>query len=207
MVLIVLAVILGVVIGTTFANRSGGPRPTLSVPLREERLARIRQLLGEGKKIEAVKELRAAQPRLRLKEAMALVDAIEAGYEPPVSNPERQPAGGSQELGLSPELLYRIQQLLEERKKIQAIKELRDARPGLGLKEAKELVEAIEGGYQPPVLDDPAPEPAPVAPPSALAERVRQLRDSGQETLAIRLVCDETGMGILDAQKFVQSLS
>jgi hypothetical protein len=28
----------------------------------------------------------------------------------------------------------------------------------------------------------------------------------GQEVQAIRLVCDETGMGIADAQKFVKAL-
>lgn len=110
-------------------------------------------------------------------------------------------------LPMSAPTLFRIRQLLGERRKIQAIKELRDSQPGLGLKEAKELVEAIEAGHEPPVLG-PGPNPQPAAGPSSdLAERVRQLRDSGQETLAIRLVCDETGMGIIDAQKFVQSLS
>ncbi len=45
-------------------------------------------------------------------------------------------------LPMSEPTLFRIRQLLGERRKIQAIKELRDSQPGLGLKEAKELVEA-----------------------------------------------------------------
>jgi ribosomal protein L7/L12 len=201
-------VVLGVVLGAV-ARKPAGRRPVVPIhdlPLSEETLFRVRQLLGEGKKIQAIKEARESLPGLGLKEAKELVEAIEAGHEPPAGD-VRLRAGGSHELALRPELLFRIRQLLGERKKIQAIKELRDEQHGLSLKEAKELVEAIEAGHEPPVLDAaPAADPA-AAPSSDLAQRARQLRDSGQETLAIRLVCDETGMGILDAQKFVQSLS
>lgn len=101
-----------------------------------------------------------------------------------------------------PAFLARIHELLAQRKNIQAIKELRHA-SGLGLKEAKELVDAIERGHVPPA-------PAGLQPAQGqvdLADRVRQLRDSGRELDAVQLVCDETGMRIVDAQTFVRSLS
>jgi ribosomal protein L7/L12 len=219
-VLVVVIVLAVVVIGVAVARAAGGPSSPAQLPdsLRNQPidgdvLARIRQLLGEGKKIQAIKELRESRPGMGLKDAKDLVEAIEAGFEPGVGY--AAPVGPAVGPGQAPggEVLARVRQLLGEGKKIQAIKEYRASRPGVGLKEAKETVEAIEAGYEPAAASvaaapAAAPEPSQVAAAGAsdLAKRVRELRESGQETLAIRLVCDETGMGILDAQKFVRSL-
>jgi hypothetical protein len=107
-----------------------------------------------------------------------------------------------QNFPVPPPFLARIHQLLAQRKTILAIKELRQA-SGLGLKDAKDLVEAIERGHIPPAPAGFAPERM----KSDLADRVRRLRDSGREMDAVQLVCDETGMRIVDAQTFVRSLS
>jgi hypothetical protein len=107
-----------------------------------------------------------------------------------------------QNLPVPPQFLARIHELLAQRKNIQAIKELRKA-SGLGLKDAKDLVDAIERGHIPPV--PPGFEPERMQ--TDLADRVRRLRDSGREMDAVQLVCDETGMRIVDAQTFVRSLS
>jgi ribosomal protein L7/L12 len=207
-VLVVVIVVVVLVVGVAVARAAGGsgsPPPSVGeVP--EDTMFQVRQLLGEGKKLQAIKVFRESQPGMGLKDAKEYVEALQAGHEPAVAV-GRSRAGGSHQVELGPDLLFRIRQLLGENKKIQAIKELRDGQPGMGLKEAKDLVEAIEGGYEPPVTAaEPPPEPQVPAAPSDLAARVRELRGSGQETLAIRLVCDETGMGILDAQKFVRSL-
>ncbi|GAB3411804.1 ribosomal protein L7/L12 [Flindersiella endophytica] len=207
-VLVIVIVVVFVGIGVAVARASGrssSPPPAVGeVP--EDTMFQIRQLLGEGKKIQAIKVLRDSRPGMGLKDAKDYVEALQAGHEPPPTGGLR--TGGSHDVELTPDLLFRVRQLLGENKKIQAIKELRAGRPGMGLKEAKDLVEAIEGGYEPPVTaaEPPAAQPQVPAGSSDLAARARELRDSGQETLAIRLVCDETGMGILDAQKFVRSL-
>ena len=118
------------------------------------------------------------------------------------SNPIRREALLRQQL--DPGLVARIVDLCTSGRKIQAIKELRDA-TGLGLKDAKDLVEAIEAGHRPMPLVRGELVDARVHRPD-LAERARKLMADGQEVQAIRLVCDETGMGIADAQRFVKAL-
>lgn len=108
---------------------------------------------------------------------------------------------------LDPVLVKRVIDLCTSGKKIQAIKELREA-TGLGLREAKDLVDAIDAGHRPANLvqgEVIAERITPARQPD-LADRARKLREAGQEVNAIRLVCDETGMGLLDAQKFVRAL-
>jgi ribosomal protein L7/L12 len=95
----------------------------------EDLWAEIGRLLAEGRKIEAVKRYREATGA-GLAAAKEMVEAIERG-EPP---PEDKPA--------APALQSEIVALLEGRKKIEAIKLYRQ-RKGVGLKEAKDAVEAI----------------------------------------------------------------
>lgn len=105
---------------------------------------------------------------------------------------------------LSPGLVARITELCTAGRKIQAIKELREV-TGLGLKDAKDLVEAIEAGHRPAPLVQGEIVAERLHRPD-LADRACKLMADGQEVQAIRLVCDETGMGIADAQKFIKAL-
>jgi Ribosomal protein L7/L12 C-terminal domain len=96
-------------------------------------------------------------------------------------------------------LQTRVRVLLGENKPILAVKEVRQA-TGLGLKEAKQIVDALRSG--------PLPEPGPYPPggPGSVAERARQVRDTGDFAGAVALVQAETGMGAEDAKRFVAAL-
>ncbi len=89
--------------------------------------ADVLQLMRDGKKIEAVKRYRELHG-VGLKEAKDAVEALEAG---------RQPAAPA-----SPEEDADVLALMQDGKKIGAIKVYRE-RYGVGLKEAKDAVEAL----------------------------------------------------------------
>lgn len=97
----------------------------------------VQQLVREGKKIEAVKLVRE-QTDLGLKEAKDAVDSIERG-----ETPELRPRATATQHGVSGVDLDEINELLLQNKKIEAIKLYRE-QTGVGLKEAKDAIEAIE---------------------------------------------------------------
>ncbi|RYF76570.1 MAG: hypothetical protein EOO29_22600 [Comamonadaceae bacterium] len=95
--------------------------------------------LDEGQTIEAIKRLRAATG-LGLKEAKDLIDAHQRGEELATTARAASPA----------HVPDAVRQALADGHKIEAIRLLRD-QEGLGLKEAKERVDAIEQS-----MDEPA---------------------------------------------------
>ncbi|MEV4457899.1 ribosomal protein L7/L12 [Microbispora sp. NPDC049633] len=98
---------------------------------------------------------------------------------------------------VSADLQHRVRELYAEGKKIEAIKLIRE-QTGLGLKEAKDLAEALASGR-----------PLPVAPGHArpdLASRVRELKAAGHGEQAVFLVRGETGMGQAEAERFVEAV-
>ncbi|WP_116951526.1 ribosomal protein L7/L12 [Jiangella endophytica] len=102
-----------------------------------EAMAQIQQLIAQGKTIQAVKELRA-HTGFGLKQAKDTVDRMaESGVVAALDGPA--PAAPPS----SDEVMGRVRALAARGKKIQAIKELRDHSPGLGLKEAKDIVERL----------------------------------------------------------------
>ncbi|GAA2721404.1 ribosomal protein L7/L12 [Actinocorallia aurantiaca] len=107
---------------------------------------------------------------------------------------KKRPEPFAPPLILTPELLAEIRRLLAREKKIPAIKLLRE-RTGLGLKDAKDLAEAIERGYEPPLQGR-----------MPLSERVRALRDAGDHASAVAMVQAETGMQRHEAERFVSVL-
>ncbi len=107
---------------------------------------RIRQLVYEGKKIEAIKLVRE-QTDLGLKEARDAVDAFIRG-ETPLLSPRRSVETGPYGLDLAP-----IQDQLLQGNKLNAIKLYRE-QTGVGLREAKDAVEAIERGELPTITTD-----------------------------------------------------
>lgn len=107
----------------------------------------IRQLAEQGKKIEAIKLVRQ-QTDLGLQEAKTAVEALERG-ESPTFTP-RQPLEGGSAYGLD---LAPIQDALVQGNKNQAIKLYRE-QTGVGLREARDAVEAIESGGLPAVTID-----------------------------------------------------
>jgi ribosomal protein L7/L12 len=157
-------------------------------------LARIRQLLHEQRKIEAVKVYREAMGG-SLAEAKNAVDAIQAGLRdaPPAADVASAAASGPDS-----ELLARVRNLLAAGNKIEAIKFYRAA-TGVGLAEAKAAVEAIEVG-QVPALGGP---PATPAGPDVL-DRVRNLLAAGNKIEAIKFYRAATGVGLAEAKNTVE---
>lgn len=94
----------------------------------------IADLIRAGRKIEAIKLIRE-ETGVGLKEAKEAVDRLAAGMEPLLAP---SPAVASNALPAEVEALARAG------KRIEAIKRLRD-QTGMGLKEAKEQVEAVAG--------------------------------------------------------------
>ena len=104
----------------------------------------IRQLVQDGKKIEAIKLVRE-QTDLGLREAKDAVEAIERG-----ETPDLRPATVTATHGMTSEDLNTIKELLWQNKKIEAIKLYRE-KTGVGLREAKDAIEAIEATGSPPL--------------------------------------------------------
>ena len=118
--------------------------------MRPEVMERIRQLIGQRRKIEAIKLYRE-KTRVGLMEAKDAVEAMErgeavAGLVVDDGGEAESPPGR-----LTPATLQKIKQLAVAGELIQAIKELRAA-TDLSLKEAKEAVEALQAGRTPPQL-------------------------------------------------------
>ena len=126
---------------------------------------RVRQLVLDGKKIDAIKLVRE-QTGLGLKEAKDVVEAIERGETPNV-----QPVAAAVTHGVSGVDLDEINELLLQDKKIDAIKLYRE-RTGVGLKEAKDAIDAIEATGTPPL-------PSPLGQPgTSAAQRSPQQKTS-----------------------------
>ncbi|WP_433356828.1 ribosomal protein L7/L12 [Microtetraspora malaysiensis] len=96
------------------------------------------------------------------------------------------------------DLQERVRELCSQGKKIHAIKAVREG-TGLGLKEAKDVVDALDAGR-------PIPTAQPVGHPGDLASRVRELKAAGRAEQAVFLVRGETGMTQAEAETFVNAL-
>jgi ribosomal protein L7/L12 len=96
--------------------------------------------------------------------------------------------------------------LLAAGKKIEAIKLARQ-QTGLGLKEAKDYVEALERGEPVTPLPPRQSSGAPGGPSSALMEQAaRALVAQGKKIEAIKLVRQQTGWGLKEAKDYVDGL-
>lgn len=109
------------------------PRPVRAIDPQTQ--ARLAELAGQGKKIQAIRDLRVATG-LGLKEAKDAVDAIAAGHDVSgVLLPRRDVPGTTEE---------QARELIAQGRKIQAIKLIREE-TGLGLKEAKNVADGLSG--------------------------------------------------------------
>jgi ribosomal protein L7/L12 len=100
------------------------------------------------------------------------------------------------------ELHRQVADLLRQRRKIQAVKLVRE-QTGLGLAEAKAVVDRVEAGQPlPPVA--PAGQPAVVRP--EVVEQVAELKRRNQPIQAIRLLRQHTRMGLAEAKRYVDRL-
>ena len=113
----------------------------------ENKRRELLELIGQGRKIDAVKVYREVTG-LGLKEAKDAVEAMGFAPQDPLSGGLRNPpppAGASPSTlsNLSSAQQGSIRELIRQNRKIEAIKLYREA-TGLGLKESKDAVEAME---------------------------------------------------------------
>ncbi|SDU74481.1 ribosomal protein L7/L12 [Jiangella alkaliphila] len=102
-----------------------------------EAMARIQQLIAQGKKIHAIKELRE-HTGLGLKQAKDTVDRMEeSGVVAALDVPSPAAADPTDEV------MARVQALVADGKKIQAIKLLIENAPDLDLRRAKAIVDRL----------------------------------------------------------------
>lgn len=153
-------------------------------------LGPVVELLRSGQKIEAIKRYRELT-QVGLKEAKDAVEAMERGEPVPVSGGPAPAAVGSS-----------VQDLLRDGRKLEAIKLYR-AQTGLGLKEAKDAVEAMELGN-----------PLPLSSPkrtitSEMAVDDAELRGhvtGGRLIEAIKRYRELTGLGLKESKDAIESL-
>lgn len=110
---------------------------------------------------------------------------------------ERCPACGALLDGLEGELLA----LLGQQKMIEAVKLCRE-RTGLGLKEAKDLVDGLAAGRR-GILPAPAPKP----PAGPLDAELLALLKAGKTIEAVKLHRERTGLGLKESKDAVDALA
>jgi ribosomal protein L7/L12 len=106
-------------------------------------------------------------------------------------------------LAPSGDLAIEVRQWLAQSSKIEVIKRVRQ-RTNLGLKEAKDYVEAVEVG-QSPIIPTSANPPAPSA-AGDLNGQIHALLAKNQKIQAIKLVREQTGWGLKEAKDYVDAL-
>jgi ribosomal protein L7/L12 len=149
--------VIGFVIAIALVSRASAARGATAAPTAPDLSgldddAFRERVVGEidaGRKIEAIKLVRE-RTQLGLADAKALVDALAAGDDGVDLDLSRRSVEQEQEdlaavLVDDPELAAQLVVEIAAGRKIEAIKLLRE-RTGLGLKEAKDAIEALERG-------------------------------------------------------------
>jgi ribosomal protein L7/L12 len=159
-------------------------------------VTQIKDLLRQKRKIEAVKIYREATG-LGLKESKDFVDAVERGESPMphATTLSKSSSGGS--------LVDQVREALRRGNKIEAVKIYKDA-TGLGLKESKDFVDALERGEMPTMAAMPIPT-FNGAPSDWMAQVKAQLR-KGNKIEAIKIYREATGLGLKEAKEAVEAL-
>jgi ribosomal protein L7/L12 len=144
----------------------------------------IRGLLGEGQKIEAIKLYRE-RTGAGLKQAKEAVEAIERGEPLPI--PEIVDESFKRELIA----------LLDHGQKIEAIKLYRE-NTGVGLKQAKDAVEAIQRGERLPDPDESE---------NAIHQTLVSLLKQGRKIDAIKVYREVTESGLKESKDAIESIA
>ncbi|RPI24346.1 MAG: hypothetical protein EHM70_21405, partial [Chloroflexota bacterium] len=155
--------------------------------------AQVMAYMRQGKKLDAIRVYRQAT-LAGLKEAKDAVERIEAGAPP--HQQESQHVNYPLREDWRPE----VESLLRQGKKIDAIRVFRMA-TGAGLKEAKDVVDALEAGLPYSAPQAPAP-----ADPVELRRQVEDLLRRRNKLEAIRAYRQATGKGLKEAKDEVEEI-
>jgi ribosomal protein L7/L12 len=150
--LVLAALVVATIVAATVAmrrppqNPASPPPPDLTAFDDAAFRARVVDEIEAGRKIDAIKIVRE-RTRLGLADAKALVEALESGADGVDLSLARQDV--AQDVASAaiadPDLAAQLVLELAAGRKVEAIKLLRE-RTGLGLKEAKDAIEALDGG-------------------------------------------------------------
>ncbi len=203
---VVIGILVLVIVVVVYHQSSGGWRPpTINAPIVSQLSLpgdvrqRIDVLLDQGKKIEAIREVRAATG-VGLKEAKDYVEDVRAvstaaDYAQPI-------------ITLSQYVEHTVRREIAAGNKIMAIKLVREATDA-GLKQAKDFVEAMAVSIIPAdvAVDDAHPIASGVIALSPDIEReVRCVLAAGNKITAIRIVREASGAGLKEAKDFVDRM-
>jgi ribosomal protein L7/L12 len=150
----------------------------------EDWTQQFRALLGEGQKIQAIKLYRE-RTGVGLRQAKEAVEAIERGEPLPI--PETIDESFERELV----------GLLHQGQKIEAIKLYRE-RTGVGLKEAKDAVEAIQRGERLQVPEESD---------NSFHQTLVSLLKQGRKVEAIKVFRGVTGSGLKESKDVIESIA
>ena len=169
--------------GAGCCERCGAPlsRPEGSITATPELEQQIRSLLEKGYKIDAIKRYRE-QTGAGIREAKDAVEAIEQG------RPFDLPGQPNQDFESE------LTELLQAGRKIEAIQLFRE-RTGVGLKQAKDTVEAIQEGRPFALPEKPGPQ---------FENELTGLLQAGGKIEAIKLFRERTGAGLKEAKDAVE---
>lgn len=171
--------------------------PPTVVPTGEVDLERIKWLLGNRRRMYAI-QLYREQAGVTMSDAAKAVDAIAAGREPPPI--VRAGEGGR----LSGEALAEVLNLIKGGQKIEAIKHYHE-HTGVGLKEAKEAVDAIERGKEPPQAA--MARAVHHVPPGVDLVQIQDLLRKRQKIEAIKAYREASGLGLKEARDAVEAIA
>lgn len=179
-------------------DRPAAPaQPSARVVLSADSLAKVRRILAAGNKIQAIKEVRD-QTGLGLKEAKDYVDALERAPHTHVPIKPDAPPSATADIDADPEVIAQ----LSRGNKIAAIQRVREL-SGLGLRDAKDLVDALERTFQ----ANGRPAATHIAATDATADpEVRALVAQGNKIQAIKRVRELTGLGLKEAKDLVDGM-
>jgi ribosomal protein L7/L12 len=174
------------------------PAAPSSVAISSADLATISALVAGGNKIEAIKRVRELTG-LGLKEAKDYVEAMPRSALPDLPTAALSPVPNTHPAAAD---LAEVSALLARGNKIEAIKRVREL-TGLGLKEAKDYVEAMPSGGPLPTL--PSVRSVPATGAGDLAE-VHALAKQGNKIEAIKRYRQLTAVGLKEAKDYVDRL-
>lgn len=101
---------------------------------------------------------------------------------------------------LTPQQRLKIEALVRQGKKIEAIKQVRQF-TGLGLKECRDFIEDLEQNPNAALLPQPSSEISP-----ELAKELETLMANNQLINAVQLIRDRTGWGLKEAKEYLDQI-